>query len=599
MNNTIRKKIVGFLLMATLILSFVATVQSFAIAQEPSDVTDVTAEQAHELINRHSSNILILDVRNKTEYKFAHLYNALQIPCHVLEGLIHYYEAVQNATIIDWRIGELMEHVDDPVIVYCQGGSRSAVAANILSENGFSEVYNIVGGIEAWLQADLPIYNTAHDITVDRNRITIDPWTTFSCACGTPCGSNEDVIQNRTLDIIEQTENFTQGILSFEYNGTMYEHTVSATTIWNYADSDHKSNVTASFELLQSTGGTVNIQEYVLEYQIQTCAYNFSVTSILQPLDANTYNASATMVRFVPVGKNEFLSIERVNFTSSVTLSGLYSSLARVCKNLAHTYQRDGIKHNDDILKGLADSYGHMANELKSLSKLVHIEFRNYDREIIQSIALVTDDYCWACMLVCGLLINVVTCGPLDFLLVPAICVAAGIGTVGIAGVACVIVAGVLIGALCEGGIALGCEWVCHELHYCGINYIEYITCAAPYGYGAVYNEQYMTGEPDGWGAAIVGYYWGDGGVIAGQLTQMSSGGMYIRLHSADYTSLWVYTSLDNQDWECIGFDVVPPIYGYDNIYALNVDPYLYVAVAAMAGSSVCAIEIDSISANY
>ena len=46
---------------------------------------------------------------------------------------------------------------DTPVAVHCQGGTRSAIAASLLQRQGFTDVANVTGGIEAWKAANLPI----------------------------------------------------------------------------------------------------------------------------------------------------------------------------------------------------------------------------------------------------------------------------------------------------------------------------------------------------------------------------------------------------------------------------------------------------------
>lgn len=43
------------------------------------------------------------------------------------------------------------------IIVYCQVGGRSASAAQFLASNGFQQVFNLQGGINAWI-------NTGHEI---------------------------------------------------------------------------------------------------------------------------------------------------------------------------------------------------------------------------------------------------------------------------------------------------------------------------------------------------------------------------------------------------------------------------------------------------
>ncbi len=41
-------------------------------------------------------------------------------------------------------------------ITQCQSGGRSAIAASLLRGEGFSEVSNLVGGYDAWIDAALP-----------------------------------------------------------------------------------------------------------------------------------------------------------------------------------------------------------------------------------------------------------------------------------------------------------------------------------------------------------------------------------------------------------------------------------------------------------
>ena len=43
------------------------------------------------------------------------------------------------------------------IVVYCQSGGRSAHAANFLASQGFGSVYNLQGGILAWLREGEPI----------------------------------------------------------------------------------------------------------------------------------------------------------------------------------------------------------------------------------------------------------------------------------------------------------------------------------------------------------------------------------------------------------------------------------------------------------
>lgn len=75
----------------------------------------------------------LVDVRTASEYESGHLKGAINLDV--------------NENNFENNISKLNK--DKPVVVYCFSGSRSASAANILSENGFKNVYNIPG-IMSW-----------------------------------------------------------------------------------------------------------------------------------------------------------------------------------------------------------------------------------------------------------------------------------------------------------------------------------------------------------------------------------------------------------------------------------------------------------------
>jgi len=55
------------------------------------------------------------------------------------------------------RHKEIGASVDDHIVVYCQSGKRSNIAADTLTELGYKNVYNIRGSVNAWLQAGYPL----------------------------------------------------------------------------------------------------------------------------------------------------------------------------------------------------------------------------------------------------------------------------------------------------------------------------------------------------------------------------------------------------------------------------------------------------------
>lgn len=74
----------------------------------------------------------LLDVREPYEYQIAALENSVLIPMNQ----------------IPQRLQELNK--DTPTVVICHHGIRSENVAYYLSEHGFTQIFNLTGGIQAW-----------------------------------------------------------------------------------------------------------------------------------------------------------------------------------------------------------------------------------------------------------------------------------------------------------------------------------------------------------------------------------------------------------------------------------------------------------------
>ncbi len=99
----------------------------------------ISPAQATQLVNH--SNAVIVDVREDKEFDSGHIVNAIHIP--------------QGG--ISKRLSELEKYKQNPIIVSCRSGSRSAHVCGILKKNGFEQIHNLTGGIMAWQNASLPI----------------------------------------------------------------------------------------------------------------------------------------------------------------------------------------------------------------------------------------------------------------------------------------------------------------------------------------------------------------------------------------------------------------------------------------------------------
>ncbi len=127
------KMIYSIIFVSSLILAAISGCVSTTKPSEKAQYTDVSIQQAREMIDR--SDVLILDVRTQEEYDVGHIKNSTLIPVQVL----------------DKRLNELPR--DKKILVYCKSGSRSAQASQILVNNGFKEIYNMKGGITDWTNA--------------------------------------------------------------------------------------------------------------------------------------------------------------------------------------------------------------------------------------------------------------------------------------------------------------------------------------------------------------------------------------------------------------------------------------------------------------
>ena len=55
------------------------------------------------------------------------------------------------------RHREIGAKLDDHIVVYCQSGHRSNIAAETLADLGYKHVYNVSGSMNAWLEAGYPL----------------------------------------------------------------------------------------------------------------------------------------------------------------------------------------------------------------------------------------------------------------------------------------------------------------------------------------------------------------------------------------------------------------------------------------------------------
>lgn len=123
--------------------------------QKPS-LQNISAKQFKEMSD--SGNGIILDVRT---------------PGETARG------SISGASFISINDKEFLQKVsfmqkDKPIYVYCATGSRSSYAAKVMIQNGFKEVYNLNGGINAWARSGYPVTKPAAGVDVNVKQLTLD-----------------------------------------------------------------------------------------------------------------------------------------------------------------------------------------------------------------------------------------------------------------------------------------------------------------------------------------------------------------------------------------------------------------------------------------
>jgi rhodanese-related sulfurtransferase len=84
--------------------------------------------------DENSPGVVLLDVREPPEVMLANVPQALHIPMREVAQRLH---ELDPAT---------------PLVVMCHSGGRSRRVAEFLANNGFEEIYNLAGGIDAWAE---------------------------------------------------------------------------------------------------------------------------------------------------------------------------------------------------------------------------------------------------------------------------------------------------------------------------------------------------------------------------------------------------------------------------------------------------------------
>jgi rhodanese-related sulfurtransferase len=121
------------------VIALFASVLLLAGCSSGSTATDLSVSEFSSKVTE--AGIITLDVRTPGEFNEGH---------------------IQGALLVDFESGNFENEIaaldkTKTYAVYCRSGSRSGQAVKIMSDAGFTNIYNLNGGVIDWANAGLPL----------------------------------------------------------------------------------------------------------------------------------------------------------------------------------------------------------------------------------------------------------------------------------------------------------------------------------------------------------------------------------------------------------------------------------------------------------
>ena len=115
------------------------TQQDFLVAAR-QEIPEVSVEEVQER-GQPGDDFVLLDVRENDEVRSGYIDGSVAIPRGLLE----------------FQVGGKIPQTDKEVVVYCAGGARSLLAAQVLRSMGYDNVSSMSGGVTRWKDAGFPL----------------------------------------------------------------------------------------------------------------------------------------------------------------------------------------------------------------------------------------------------------------------------------------------------------------------------------------------------------------------------------------------------------------------------------------------------------
>jgi rhodanese-related sulfurtransferase len=112
------------------------------VAEAKAKISEISPEQVMADLDA-GKQVILLDVRDSEEYNAGHLPKAI----HISRGNL------------EFKVRKILPDKDANIVVYCSVDLRSALAAAVMKEMGYTNVKNMRGGFKGWGMARYPIYN--------------------------------------------------------------------------------------------------------------------------------------------------------------------------------------------------------------------------------------------------------------------------------------------------------------------------------------------------------------------------------------------------------------------------------------------------------
>jgi rhodanese-related sulfurtransferase len=107
------------------------------VDEAKSQISEISPEELRRM-QQSGEDFTLIDVREREEQAKGIIYGAVKLPRGILEV----------------NIDQVTTDKDRKLVLYCGGGSRSALAALNLKKMGFRNVFSLAGGYRDWREGD-------------------------------------------------------------------------------------------------------------------------------------------------------------------------------------------------------------------------------------------------------------------------------------------------------------------------------------------------------------------------------------------------------------------------------------------------------------